>query len=68
MSFKDLLLDAMVGMEVVEAATAADTVEADRGTWLVRKRTPLRPYSRPVPRVIGGSFGGGYFLMGGVPL
>ena len=26
-----------------------------RGTSLVRKRTPLGPYSRPMPRVLGGS-------------
>ena len=26
-----------------------------RGTSLIRKRTPLRPHRRPVPRVVGGS-------------
>ena len=26
-----------------------------RGTALTRKRTPLRPYRRPMPRVLGGS-------------
>jgi len=26
-----------------------------RGTSLIRKRTPLRPYRRPVPRVLGWS-------------
>ena len=35
-----------------------------RGTSLVRKRTPLGPYRRPLPRFIGGSYGGGRFLMG----
>ena len=32
------------------------------------KRTPLGPYSRPMPRVVGGSQGGGRFFMGEVPL
>jgi len=35
---------------------------------LTRKRTPLGPYRRPVPRVLGESYGGGRFLMGEVPL
>ena len=26
-----------------------------RGTSLIRKRTPLEPYRRPMPRVLGGS-------------
>jgi len=26
---------------------------ADRGTSLLRKRTPLGPYRRPMPRVLG---------------
>jgi len=30
-----------------------------RGTSLVRKRTPLGPYRRPMPRVLGWSSGGG---------
>ena len=29
--------------------------ETYRGTSLTRKRTPLGPYRRPVPRVLGGS-------------
>ena len=28
-----------------------------RGTSRIRKRTPLEPYRRPMPRVIGGSYG-----------
>ena len=32
------------------------------------KRTPLGPYRRPMTRVLGGSSGGGRFLMGEVPL
>ena len=39
-----------------------------RGTSLIRKRTPLGPYLRPMPRVLGGSYWGGRFLMGEVPL
>ena len=29
--------------------------QAYRGTSLTRKRTPLGPYRRPMPRVLGGS-------------
>ena len=39
-----------------------------RGTSLTRKRTPLGPHRRPMPRVLGGSWGGGRFLMGEVTL
>ena len=39
-----------------------------RGTSLTRKGTPLGPYRRPMPRVVGGLQGGGHFLMGEVPL
>ena len=39
-----------------------------RVTSLARKRTPLGPYRRPMPRVLGGSWGDGRFLMGEVPL
>ena len=39
-----------------------------RGTSPIRKRTPLGPYRRPMPRILGGSEGGGRFLMGEVPL
>ena len=39
-----------------------------RGTSLIRKRTPLGLYRRPMPRVLGGFWGGGRFLMGEVPL
>jgi hypothetical protein len=38
-----------------------------RGTSLIRKRTPLGPDRRPMPWVLGGSWGGGRFLMGEVP-
>ena len=39
-----------------------------RGTLLIRNSAPLGPYSRPMPRVLGGSQGGGRFLMGEVSL
>ena len=39
-----------------------------RGTSLIRKRSHPGPYRRPMPRVLGGSWGGGRFLMGEVPL
>ena len=38
------------------------------GTSLIIKRTPLGPYHRPMPRVLGGSKGVERFLMGEVPL
>jgi len=41
--------------------------ERYRGTSQMRKCTPLGPYRRPMPRVPGGSQGGGRFLMGEVP-
>ena len=43
-------------------------LRAYRGTSLIRKRTPLGPYRRPIPRVLGGSKGGGRFLMSEPPL
>ena len=41
---------------------------AYRCILLIRKRTPLGLYRRPMLRVLGGSEGGGRFLMGEVPL
>ena len=41
----------------------------NRGTSLIRKRTPLGPYRRPVPRVLGGFPGGWRFSYGrGTPV
>ena len=45
-----------------------DRVAPYRGNSRIRKRTPLGPYRRPVPRVLGESYGGGRFLIGQVPL
>ena len=39
-----------------------------RGASLIRNRLLLGPYSSPVPRGLGWSWGGGRFLMGEVPL
>ena len=52
---------------------ATDSPEATfllyRGTLLTRKRTTLGPYSRPMPRALWWSKGGGgRFLMSEVPL
>ena len=38
------------------------------GTSLTRKHTPLAAYRRPMPRVLGGSWGDGCFFMGEVAL
>ena len=38
------------------------------GTSLIRNTPLLGPYSRTIPRVLGGSYGGGRFLMNEVPL
>ena len=37
-------------------------------TGIPTLRNPLGTYRRPMPRVLGGSWGGGRFLMGEVPL
>ena len=39
-----------------------------RGTSSIRNRLPVGPYRRTMPRVVGGSWGGGRFLMGEVPM
>ena len=36
-------------------------------TSLIRNRHPVGPYSRAMPRVLGGSYGGAHFLMDEVP-
>ena len=48
--------------------TTTAAMHAYRGTSLMRKRTPLGPYRRPMPGVLGGSYEGGRFFMGEVPL
>ena len=35
-----------------------------RGTPLIRNYPPLGPYRRPVPGVLGGSWGGGRLIVG----
>ena len=39
-----------------------------KGASILRKSTPLGPYCRPMPRVLGGSCGGGRVRVGEVPL
>ena len=51
-----------------DAVERRDAILLYRGTSLTRKRTPLRPYRTPMPRVLGGSKGGGRSLVGEVPL
>ena len=47
----------------------SEGVQGYRGTSLTRKRTLLvGPYRRSMPRVLGGSKGGGRFLIGEVAL
>jgi len=60
-------LDACTWLIVVGAERRVVS-RAYRGTSLSRKRTPLGPYRRPMPRVLGGFWGGECFLMGEVPL
>ena len=50
--------------EAVDHVAFRVKVEVYRGTPVTRKRTPLGPYRRPMPRVLEGSYGGGCFLMG----
>ena len=38
------------------------------GTSPMEKRLPLGRHRRPMPSVLGGSWGGGRFLVGEVPL
>ena len=52
---------------IAKNAPAVSRVFRYRGTSLARKRNPLGPYRRPMPRVVGESWGGGCF-MGQVPL
>ena len=56
------------GVRVRTALTSGLGGRVYRGTSLLRKRTPLGPYRKPIPRVLGGSWGGGRFLMDEVPL
>jgi len=50
------------------AVWSCERVRVYRGTSLTRTCTPLGPYRGPMPRVLRGSWGGGRFLMGEVPL
>ena len=53
---------------VVEELPYRTNPEVYRGTSLIRKRLPLGPYSRPMPRVLRGfTGGGGVFLCARCP-
>ena len=57
------------GLEGSEGALSPFTHKPNyKGTSLIRKRTPLGPYSRTLPRFLWGSLRGGRFLMSEVPL
>jgi hypothetical protein len=61
---RDKLCCTLLGM----AGRLSRWLRAYRGTSFIRKRNPLRPYRRPLPRVLGGSVEGGRFFVGGVTL
>jgi len=44
-----------LGVESLEDLAMVETEVPYRGTLLIRKRTPLGPYRRPTPRILGGS-------------
>ena len=54
--------------DVRECIDRACRISHYRGTPLTRKCSPLGPFGRPMPRVLGGSLGGGHFHMGETPL
>ena len=62
----EVLLFCGLALSSQEAALALLKTHMD--TSLTRKRTPLGPYRRSMPKVVGGSRGEGRFLMSEVPL
>ena len=48
----------MVGAALPSAMRKVSLLQPYRGASLTRKRTPLGPYRRPMPRVLGESQGG----------
>ena len=58
----------MARPDLLRQSSTARPRDRYRGTSIIRKRPPLGPYCRPMPRVLGGSEGGGRFLMSEVPL
>ena len=64
--FTHLLFDQNLNTSLDTASLS--TVNRYRGSALTRKRTPLGPYRRPMPRVLRGSWEGGRFLMRGTPV
>jgi len=47
---------------------ASKSQQSFRGTSLIRTPPPVAPYCRPMPMVLGWSYGRGLFLMNEVPL
>ena len=52
----------------VDPDSRGQKVGSYRGSSLIRNNLLLGPYRRPMPRVLGGSYGGRIFLMSEVPL
>ena len=63
-------LDQETGFRIppVSASSGGRENPAYRGTLLIRNCLSLGPYSRPVPRALRWSLGGGHFFMREVPL
>ena len=57
-----LRLECCVGIWWLGFAVWGFGIRVYRGTSLIRKRTPLGPYCRSMPRVVGGHKGVGVFL------
>ena len=61
-----------LGIALLQDPKAACVLDFEQplywGTSLTRKRTTLGPYRRPMPWVLGGSWGDGRCFMGEVPL
>ena len=58
----------LLSSEVEHSLQGLDPGFEYRGTSLIRNSLPLGPYRRPVPRVLGGAWGGGRFLVSEAPL
>ena len=50
------------------STTASTSTRGYKGTSLTREHPLLGPLCRPMPKVLPGSSGGGWFLVGEVPL
>ena len=61
-------VNVLKSFDVFPVRSAAGALFQYRDTSLIRKRHPVEPYGRTMPRVLGKSQGGGRFLTGEVPL